>query len=52
MVGALEPYHLKSQDLPPEVGWSPKENGLVFPGIWDVVWMIISVKGDGAVGPV
>jgi hypothetical protein len=24
-----EPYHLKSQNLPPEVGWGPEEDGQV-----------------------
>jgi hypothetical protein len=29
MIGTSEPYHLKSEDLPPKVRWGPETNGQI-----------------------
>lgn len=47
--------------FPPMIGEHLGEAGVaddrvdderVFSGIWDIIWVVVPIKGDGVVGPV
>lgn len=47
--------------FPPVIGEHLGEAGVaddrvdderVFSGIWDIIWVVVPIKGDGVVGPV